>query len=363
MTEEKKRPESAAPTARPKLSRAARWAVMLSVWAAVLAALLAAAEAVMRWQGYAPWRPHRAWNITVEPGGHVFERDPVLGFRHCPGRYTVTFPSGRSFVTTNDAAGRRITAPDEASAEERPAIWLFGCSFVYGWGLEDDETVGWQLQERFPAYDVVSFGQCGYGTVQALLQLEQALETRRPPALAILTYASFHDARNALLDSWCKGFFYYNTLGPLDQPYGRVSADGELVIHAVQPQYRGWPLMRQSALVHAAQEKWDLLRESWFVHSHDVSRAAVDAFIARCRAADAPVLAAGINIDPKTDAMLAHCRSRGVPAVDIAVNYIYDARYNQLPHDVHPNAVAHQTYAERLMPAVKAALAQPATAP
>lgn len=334
------------PARLTRLRTLAVWCLFVLVLAAVVFTL---GEVVVRLQGRKPWRPHVAWDMKVEPGGKIFRRHDTLGFVHVPGRIGVTFPTGYKVTVTNLDSGLRITHPlDTYGANGKEEIWIFGCSFDYGWGLNDNQAFPWLLQERFPEYEVVSFAQCGYGTLQSLLQLRDAFETRGEPSIAVLTYALFHAARNTLLPRWRKGFFYYNTLGPLQQPYARLGRDGKLRIRMSSAEYKGWPFMRHSALIHSLEEKFDLLMEKHVIRSEEVTKALIKEFARECAERDVELVIARISFDPNTAEMIEFCKREGVPTLDISVDYIMKREYNLLPHDNHPNDAAHRVYADRL---------------
>src|SRR5262249_10125369 len=69
---------------------------------------------------------------------------------------------------------------------------VFGCSFTYGWLVNDAETYPYLLQAALPEYRIVNFAVPGYGNVQSLLQFKRALATHaNKPALALFTYGFF----------------------------------------------------------------------------------------------------------------------------------------------------------------------------
>ena len=84
-------------------------------------------------------------DIVIEPGGKYQTPDPVLGLRPLPGSYTGFFDQRDQWHFTHLADTTRITRPLEtyASASRGPGIWVFGCSFVQGWGLDDAAVAGY----------------------------------------------------------------------------------------------------------------------------------------------------------------------------------------------------------------------------
>ncbi len=74
---------------------------------------------------------------------------------------------------TFDGQGRRITP---VHPHAKTAVLLFGCSFTFGRGLNDTETMAWQLGKNLgESYQVYNFAYSGYGQHNALAIIEHAL--------------------------------------------------------------------------------------------------------------------------------------------------------------------------------------------
>ncbi|NWF82427.1 MAG: hypothetical protein HXY18_01195 [Bryobacteraceae bacterium] len=128
--------------------------------------------------------------------------DPVTGYRCIPGVHRLAMVSGgrrREFTVTIGEDGYRITG--RRTGGGRPLLVLHGCSFTWGYLLNDEETFAWKLQERLPEYEVRNLAQNGFGTAHAYLQ---ARATQPPPAAAIVVYAAFHKPRNSPSADWMK---------------------------------------------------------------------------------------------------------------------------------------------------------------
>lgn len=128
--------------------------------------------------------------------------DAVTGYRCIPGVHRLAMVSqGRrkEFTVTIGEDGYRITGRQQAAG--RPALVLHGCSFTWGYLLNDEETYPWRLQERLPEYVVRNLAQNGFGTAHAYLQ---ARSLDPPPAAAIVVYAAFHKPRNSPSAEWMK---------------------------------------------------------------------------------------------------------------------------------------------------------------
>ena len=339
---------------RRKISRRAVLAVAYNL--VVLALLVAGIEALARWKGYRPWNPTLR-PIDVTPGGRFFAAHPTLGYSHLPGAFQVTLFKRYTFQVTHGEDTLRITEPRttepwiteprsvEAQAA-RPQIWIFGGSFTHGWSLDDAATYPWLVQEHLPRWKVVNFGVSGYGTLHGLIQFREALATRPAPAMAVVAYAPFHDARNTFVRSRRKHVARWNRLGPLSQPAARLDADGTLRITMAEVAYREVPLMRVSAAAHWLETRWNQAEERR-VDSRAVTFGILDTWAEEARRAGVELVIAAI--DGGAEEVLAHAAERGLPTVDISVPLDAAPGFRNLPWDPHPNARAHREYAGQLM--------------
>ena len=329
-----------------KLSKRKRALFHLIIYVVLAVSFLAASEIVLRVKGWHPWEPGEL-DVMVEPGGRLYAKDASLGYVHLPGQYTITLNHSYSFRATYGDDRLRITHTPVEAALDKEEIWIFGCSFTDGWSLNDEETYAWVLQEKLPAYEVRNFGVDGYGNLQALIQMKEALASnRKPPRVAIVTYASFHDQRNTFLRSWRKLSVPYNKLVAPFQPYARLTRDNRLEFFTGPVEYEEFPLMRRSAFAHFIETRYNLWEDS-FYHSNDVSRAILREFADLCRRNNIKLVVAGIYNDATTQDVLRYCEREGWLATDISVD-LRAAENMNLPHDSHPSPLANRRYAQKL---------------
>ena len=101
-----------------------------------------------------------------------FREDRKLGWSLKPGRYSIVQDGrGEPVRIGINQDGSRVTS--EQNADERkivsgPQLILVGDSYMFGHGLHNEETLGWQLQRRFPNLRVINWGVGGYSTCQVL---------------------------------------------------------------------------------------------------------------------------------------------------------------------------------------------------
>jgi hypothetical protein len=309
---------------------------------------LGAAEIIVRKKGYRPWIPEEI-SVRVDPGGKFFAKDSILGYTHIPGSFTVTLADDYAFRVTHLPNTLRITHPQDTypAAPRKPQIWIFGCSYTYGWSLNDDETYAWMVQQAFPDHEVVNFGVNGYGQIHALLQMREALKRGPPPEIAVVTYAGFHDERNTFLRNRRKVVATWNKLGPLVQPYARLDSAGKLRYSFARAEWREFPFMRVSAFANFLELKWEGLEDRLY-RSHDVTKALLREMAARAEQDHFTLVIAGISQDEPTGDILRFAEANGIPAVDISTDLAAPG-YRNLPHDRHPSALANQAWARTLV--------------
>jgi len=148
----------------------------------------------------------------------VSKRDPELGYALNPG---VRVSASR---TMGDSALYRVTytTTDDGVRRTRGNVhgdtWLFmGCSFTFGDGVEDDETLPSRFSEQLGwNANVVNLGVSGYGAHQVLRLLETGrLGGAAPPVKHVIYQAiKAHVARTAGRFRW-----------GLDGPAYRISGD------------------------------------------------------------------------------------------------------------------------------------------
>jgi hypothetical protein len=330
--------------------RGRTWKFYLGYPLYLLVILLVAGEVTVRVMGYAPWLPEQH-NFSVVPEGPFFRADEQLGFAGLPGRFEVTLQDTLHYTVTHNAEGYRITEPANVKDTlDRPEIWIFGCSFTHGFGVNDDESYPWLLQERFPAYKVRNLGMDAYGTVHACLQAEEMLGRGLRPALVILAYGAFHDQRNVNSRFWRKVLQGREMVEGLTYLQARFSGEenaDRLTVKNAPLDYQPFPLMRYSALSHYLEMSYNNRQETE-LRSKEVTMALIGNLREMLnREGETPFLLAGIYRHPDTGKLLEHFARQGLSTVDISQD-LDQPGMRILPSDGHPNAKGHRMMADEL---------------
>jgi hypothetical protein len=266
----------------------------------------------------------------------IFKAHPIFGWTLTPGKQVqVHF---RTDVIQNvDALGNR----QNPGADTNPAnkkLAIYGCSFTYGTGLADTETYPALLQQALPGVNVINKGVGGHSSVQALLRFRSDI-IENNVNMAIFGIISDHRYRNLphpyrmrahLSPDWYK-------LGVEQVPHARLNRSGN--IHIVYtPTWQPVLLGNDFEIFLPDEYVLDLIAVAIFRE-----------ILALAMANDIPVIFALLDqLDVQFNQLMT---STFREAHDVSTPY--NETYCFLPHDIHPNGLANQCFAERLQPIIR----------
>ncbi len=119
-----------------------------------------------------------------------------------------------SVTYSTDEFARRITPMNKTPVSDRFLIF-FGCSFTFGEGLQDNQTLPYHVGHLAPCYATYNYGYSGYGPQQMLLRLQDPNFAKQiKQHRGIMIYGPAHVARAIgtyyASTNWAKDFpFYY----------------------------------------------------------------------------------------------------------------------------------------------------------
>lgn len=297
------------------------------------------------------------WQTTYLPHS-PFQPDPDLGFSLRPGSYTIRIDqphTGRAhqFQANLDPYGRRLTSPSPNAFHGRPEVWIFGDSFIFGWGNNEPTTLPWFLQRYLPDRRVVSFANPGYGNLHAWIQLKKALPLAHPaPDSIIIAYADYYNERNcadaqrisairAQPEGQPNPAWEQTTLSLFTHPRARL-VDGRLLIDHI-PLFPPPSTRPDPQLVGVPMEK------QWAI-----TRRLLDQLFALGQAHSCRMFLAYLQ-GPDTDPVVAHARQLGFHVADLRPRLKLAEWDDFRPFDPHPGPRAQSVYADKLFRALSSA--------
>lgn len=327
--------------------------ILIDLWIIVQALtliliLFGGLELILRNEGVKPSNEKKTKSEII-PKDKFYGEHSLLGFVNQEGEFLLNInDSDFTFSASHDKQGHRITSNiriNQDRLDEGSELWIFGCSFIYGWLVEDDQTFPWLLQSRLDDWKVTNFAVSGYSTLQSYLQCKEAFASGGTPEIVMVFYGSkLHDQRNVLSRNRKKAFTRLDRISPFKVPCGMLDNQGKLSIKYERIKYSGLPLFSNSALMNYMDDKLNRYLDSQ-LNEFEVSKKILTEFHQLCNENNSTFVVGGIVKDKKTKAMLEYCKQQGMETIDIALDrrpeHVHD-------YDFHPSPLAHQKYADQL---------------
>ena len=278
--------------------------------------------------------------LTSEPSPFYHEH-PELGWLVEPGRYDVFFcPNEKTgplpfkwTVTMEDdiSPNRRATSIEEIERDKR--IYIFGDSFIFGWGLSDEHTFAWHLQDALrDDWEVQHFAMAGFGNVHNLIQFRKLRERITDKDLLIFGYAQYYNLRNVAAPSRFSRVAGYTKSKTRVHPQA-VLSDGELKIDFM-------PLDCSKVAGYCDAEDPPLAEMA------NVTTAIIDEIVQSTAAAVAVLFIYGEDDDP----VIANLKDKGVAVIDArSGNYEHFISDNIDDYDRHAGPIRHYTWYRAVM--------------
>lgn len=161
----------------------------LVVIAGSLLAAVLVAEAAARLL-FPHWAP-RTGRVTA-----FWQPDARYGWAHVPGAAGVFESYGIGAPVAINAKGFRGPAVPYARTPGKARVVFLGDSYVWGFGVPDEDVFTTRLARRFPDMEIVNLGVSGYGTDQELLLYRE--EARRYAADRVVVVVAVNDLASIL---------------------------------------------------------------------------------------------------------------------------------------------------------------------
>ncbi len=277
----------------------------------------------------------RAPEPDEPPPPHVSQPDPVLYHRLRPNARREREVGGRRILLETDAFGRRLVVGQPETAQKTVAI--YGCSFTFGTTSPAEETFCSRLQAMLPKWRIENHGVAGYSQSRNLIALER--ETRFNPAEIVgFTWIRDHLRRNAADIGWVQA----TSAGMLEGTDGKarvavipraaLNAEGELSLTAIR-----YPRDDLGGVDVEEFEPSPFYLDQVCFKLFERADKLVKGYGGRFFVVD---LHGGMS--PALTRML---KAANIPLVKTLFR---DPKYFVTPTDPHPNALAHQVYAEKI---------------
>ena len=297
------------------------------------------------------------YHIEVSPP-NAFTGHDSLGIILNPGTYDIILNREVDFHTTHTSEGQRLVS-DTSNATGRPKIALMGCSFTYGYGVNDEETFATILQKKYPNLDFNNYGVIGYGTLQSYFQLQTLVRNDTAPDVVILNFASDHFERNALTRKFRRamkiGFDRsLETAREMMQtsnfPYLQNPEDS-ITYERWEDLYSDWKWRDKLAAVNWIQTQSDNLadRSKDLV---DISAVIIERMNELCRENDIQFVVFLLDEDERIRRLEDSLTNQNIEVLKVGFDF-NSPEYTNVPFDIHPNQKGHILIASKIEHRIK----------
>ncbi|GAB5528146.1 MAG: hypothetical protein Roseis2KO_60180 [Roseivirga sp.] len=290
------------------------------------------------------------YSIHAEPK-NAFTGHSELGIQLNPGQYSITLNDSIRFMATHGPGNHRVI-PGSKRADS-PDVLLLGCSFTYGYGVDDDKNFAALLQKEFPDFSFRNAGVVGYGTVQSLMQLREAVNKDSLKAV-ILNFSSFHLMRNGLSQTYRSNLRVGYQRASVEAeslmqkarfPY-ITSCDLEIRHQPWETMYSNWYGREWSAIVNWAQLIDDRKRDD-AIDELMITLCIIHEIEALCKDRGIAFGLICLDTTPETEEL-----NKALPEIEwINAGFDFsDEVLTNLPYDSHPSARGHEYLAGKMKP-------------
>lgn len=326
-------------------------------WTLIYTVLTLVFIEVLLWiVGYRPYS-NEDYKVDASPG-NPYVADAQLGIRLNPGTFTITLNNAVTFTATHQQNGERKIPGNPA--ENSPEVLFLGCSYTYGYGVNDDASFPAIVQQKHPEWAVHNAAVVGYGTVQHLLQLKKRLE-HDPPDAVVLSLSSVHFQRTVLAQQYRANLRigYRRSSHQVDNSMEQARFPFMTDCHNVQ--YADWeslyteiPGRYWSATANFLQIQYDRAADP-DCDPVEVTRCIIQQMHDLCKKQHIPF--GIICLDKTQETVQLEKGLKDVPWKNIGFSFKH-RRYTHLPHDSHPNEKGHRKIAGSVLPFLETLMSQ-----
>ena len=289
--------------------------------------------------------------LSLDSGGDIFDKDPVLGFKLKPSTTERHWSSDYDALYRIDANGRRETRRHQAAEK---TIHVFGDSFTFGFGVSNGETWPDILSETLtPPINVVNYAVTGYGLDQMYLSLEQNLDQIDEGDIVLFTPISNDLQRNLIAKTHV--CMIYLTEPDGQHAYPKFKDGAWRTVSLEQECNYFWDSILGNALwpisLGGFYRSWRLhsIREELITHADRIFNDAQDLVGRRGATLQTIFLATPEECELGRHSMdLSTLEAPAEFLIDDCPNDIKDARSLRFDHDRHYNAKGHLWAAEAI---------------
>jgi hypothetical protein len=315
-------------------------------------------EIVIRICGVTPFEVQK-FNIQSKPNFCLIPNS-AYGFGLNSGEFDVTMNHKIHYTVTHNSDSLRIVSYSKSgiytkkTCPENSVIDIHGCSFTYGMSVDDSLTFPFLLQKSLPNYRFRNYAVPGFGNLQALIRLQNQVKNQDFPDVVMVSYADFHDERNALNTNYRKSLYhgFLNANENVKPLFGESQIPFYDLKKGIQycdwkNMYKNWLGRDYSAAINSLQDAFEKMQNA----SND-EKAVTHQILLKikelCQQNNIKFIVLFITKNESTALTKQFCEQQNIELMDIGLE-LPSEKYSNLPYDIHPNKTAHRIFSERIL--------------
>ena len=309
---------------------------------------LAFSEFVLRMCGYRPWT-YLSFQ-TLE--NRVLEEDAELGWVPKPGVFRGIRKDGNTVTITINPNSTRKTSNTKISSSKKMIV--LGDSVIFGYGLNDEDSMFWILQEKLPEIEIQNFAVSGYGMLQNMIRFRKEFKnTNLKASIILIGYGEYLMQREIAAPHWVECLSELDPKLNLKVPYAYFNELNQLAIVPAKPYFLGLPLREMLASVRIIETIIaNISARKRTSSTKQISLAILSQLITEVRRTGAtPIIF--LRRTEKEEPLINHFAKENNVRVVRCVDLRQDDPEYQLPGDTHPGSLINKGWAECLLAELK----------
>ncbi len=144
----------------------------------------------------------------------LYVSDSIQGYGMKPGTYEISFfklqePKSKPFTykaTILNDGSRFVGTCRPDPSKDTPHVQVYGDSFIFGEGVNDEQTFSYLLQQAHPGSNIRLFAAGGYSLANAYIDFQSIQDKFNENDIIILGYADFYALRHVAAPSRIREF-------------------------------------------------------------------------------------------------------------------------------------------------------------
>lgn len=311
-------------------------------------------EALLWVVGYRPYS-NDDYKVNSSPD-YPYIADNELGVRLNKGIYNITLNDAVKFKATHQNNGERKVP--SSGLNDGPEVLFLGCSYTYGYGVNDDESFPARIQESHSDWNIRNAAVVGYGTTQHLIQLRERIK-KNPPECVVLALSSVHLIRTVLSQQYRSNLRIGFRRSSAKVDTRMKGARFPYMNRCCKVSYQNWETMYSEitgrywfATANFLQIHYDNIKEP-DCDPVEITSCIIKEMAQLCKEKNISFGVICLDTNHKTAKI--EQKLKAIPWKNVGFSF-KSKKYTHLPHDSHPNQKGHKKIAATIDPFIQSLL-------